>query len=317
MDVHVELGRHNVPRIIIANGRLMNVHGLNCLTGVADKEAHAEHVTGESVVAPGRSEPIVEQLPVPGAALHAVRQTDPGVLGIGARPEEPQGLIDLFVVPQQSKQLVLHMYLVQMLQRIIAEDIGVRIDDDGIRGHLLVRILQQIGVGQAFPNDLLLDLGGVFAAAPFIAEILFVQQDDLVDQGIRHVVLQTLANLLLALCHGMHEVLGDEPDLGDRIGIADLDTERREVFYTRRIQLGLVRDQVIKMEQQSHAGYGVADRSVPGTRYDGELHEFFENADADLEGDPLGTRKLLEDGLGDEKGDLVSAELFEFIGRQR
>jgi len=248
MDVHVELGRHDVPRIIIANGRLMDMYGLNCLTGVADEKAHAEHVTGESVVAASRSEPVVEQLPVPGAALHAVRQTDPGVLGVGARPEEPQRLIDLFVVPQQSEELVLHVHLVQILQRVVAEDIGIRIDDDGIGGHLLVRILQQVGVGQTFPNDLLLDLGRVFAAAPLVAEILFVQQDHLVDQRIRHVVLQTLANLLLALRHGVHKVLGDEPDLGHWMGLTDLDAERSKLLYARQRQLTLVCNQVIIME---------------------------------------------------------------------
>lgn len=224
MDVHIELGRDNVLRIVIPNGRLMHMDGLNRLAGIADEEAHTKHVSCESIVTSGRSELVVEGLEVPGAALHTVRQTDPGVLGIGSGPEEPQRFILLLIVSKERKELVGHVDRVYVFQGIVAEDIGIRIDDNGIRGHLLIGILQQIGIGEPFPNDLLLNFVGVFTAAPFVSEILFVQENHLVDQWIGQIVLEALTNLLLAFCHTVYKVLRNEPDLGRlRIGITDTD----------------------------------------------------------------------------------------------
>jgi len=314
VDVHIEFGRNNVLRIVIPNGCLMHMDGLDRLAGIADEEPHAEHVPCESVVTSGRAELVVEGLEVPGAALDTVRQTDPGVLRIGSGPEEPQRFILLLVVSKERKELVGHVDRVYVFQRIIAEDIGICIDDNRIRGHLLVGVLQQIGIGEPFSNDLLLDFVGVFTAAPFISEILFVQQNDLVDQWIRQIVLEALTNLLLALCHTVYKILGDEPDLRRLcIDITDTDAVGCELFlalwaYCR----SRPKYQVIKMEHQGDTADCVHKGSIPRLGYNWKvLREFFKNPDADLQCDPIRPRKLFKGRLLNKEIDLVLLEFFK------
>jgi len=208
-----------------------------------------------------------------------------------------------------------------MLQGVITVDIGICIDHNGIRGHGLVGILEQIGIGQTFPNQFLLHLMPVFAAAPLVSKILFVQEDDLVDQGIGHVVLQAFTDLFLALGNTVDKILRKKPDLWrDGIDIGYLNVKGTQLFLAMLWQWQRIRleNKSIKMKHQTNAGHGIGYRSIPRLSYNRELHrELFENADADLESDPVCPRELLEDSLGDEQGYLVLLEDGEVFWRSR
>ena len=58
-----------------------------------------------------------------------------------------------------------------------------------------------------------------FGSAPLIRQIALIQQDNPVNEGTGHVVLEALADLLGSLGDIMDKVLGDKPDLGHNKGV--------------------------------------------------------------------------------------------------
>jgi len=114
----------------------MKMDRLNCLTGVGDCESHTKHIACEAIIASGCAEFIGKGVPGPCTSLDRVTLADPGILGIRPGSEELEVLGPrLFIPAKKGIQRVLHRNGIQLLQGVIAIDIGIRIDNNGIGRH--------------------------------------------------------------------------------------------------------------------------------------------------------------------------------------
>jgi len=53
MNIHIELGGHNVLRIVVANGSPMDMNRLNGLAGIGNEKSHSKHIASEPIVTSG------------------------------------------------------------------------------------------------------------------------------------------------------------------------------------------------------------------------------------------------------------------------
>ena len=297
IHIEVEFGGDNVRLVVIANLGPVNVDGLDRVAGIGDEEPHPKHVGRHAIVAPGRSELVLKGGEVPGPGLDGLGIDDPGVLGIGPRPEKlyiPRPSFTL-VPPKKGKEFVLHRDTVEIAECRITVNVGVGENHNRVGRDLFERVAQEIRIGEAMANHLLGHLVRVAHRGPLIGQVGLVQKDDPVERVAEEIVLEALADFLGPLGHGMDEILGEKPEggRGQRgLGPNAESRQTQEAFFGK----GGLRHQKTKMENQADAGHHVPEKGLTGLSYNRELLvELVGDADVEAEGGPA----LLGKGGGD------------------